>query len=88
MAKASGTTIMSYVAPPLPPPAENVADENPRQRVEFRLWQILVAALTVAVTIWLFTVHTLAGILALIVAKHVLVAVLASGLVRYPKSTP
>lgn len=79
---------MSYVAPPLPPASENLADENPRQRVDFRLWQIVVSALTLAVTIWLFTVHTLAGILAVIVAKHVLVAVIASGLVRYPKREP
>ena len=75
---------MSYVASPPPAPV-NVTDENPRERVHFRLWQIVVSALTVAVTVWLFMVHPIAGIIGLIVAKLVLVAVLASGLVRFPK---
>ena len=76
---------MSYVAPPPSTPA-HVSHDNPRRRVQFRLWQIVASALTVAVTVWCFMLHSLAGILALIVAKHILVAVLASGLVRYPSS--
>lgn len=75
---------MSYVAPPPPTPAQ-VSNDHPRRRIQFRLWQIVASALTVAATVWCFMLHSLAGILALIIAKHILVAVLASGLVRYPK---
>jgi hypothetical protein len=73
---------MSYVAPPPPPVA--VLDEDPRAHIYFRLWQIVVSAVTVAATAAFFMLHPIAGILAIIVAKHVLVAVLASGLIRYP----
>jgi hypothetical protein len=69
---------MSTVVPPLPPPT--VSDESPLQRVHFRLWQIVLTAATILITAWFFTVGPIPGIIALLFAKHVLVAVLAMGL--------
>ncbi|GEM_PF-4723542 len=74
---------MPYVATPTPR-ATTFSGDNPRQRVNFRLWQITMSAITLLITIWFFTLNPLAGILALVVAKHIWVAILASGLTRYP----
>jgi hypothetical protein len=67
----------------LPPPPPDVAlprfDDNLR-RIQFRLWQIVVTIITIAITVWFMTLGILPAILALMVAKHVLVAVLAMGL--------
>ena len=71
---------MPYLAPPSPPePAIARFDENLR-RIHFRLWQIVMTVLTVAITGWFVTLGFLPAILALMVAKHVLVAILAVGL--------
>jgi hypothetical protein len=76
---------MSFVATPPPPPAA-ITGDSPQQRINFRLWQIVMSAATLAIVVWFFTLHSLAGILALIVAKHVWVAILVSGLTRYPSA--
>jgi len=69
---------MATVIPPLPQPT--LSDENPLRRVHFRLWQIVIASVTVFVTGWFFTLGAVPGIIALLFAKHVLVAILAMGL--------
>lgn len=74
---------MSFVATP-PPAQTSFTGDNPQQRINFRLWQIVMSAVTLVIVIWFFTLNSLAGILALIVAKHVWVAILVSGLIRYP----
>lgn len=72
---------MTTVAPPPHQPAVvRLGDNSPLRRVHFRLWQILMTAITVLVTAWLFRISIAAGIVALFFAKHVLVAVLAAGL--------
>ena len=76
---------MSQLLPPPAPP--HLSGDNPLHRAQFRLWQIVTSTVTVAVTVWFFTFNPIAGILAVIVAKHILVAILASGLTRYP-ATP
>jgi hypothetical protein len=77
---------MPYLAPPSPPePAIARFDENLR-RVHFRLWQIVMTVLTIAITAWFVTLGLLPAILALMVAKHVLVAILAVGLHLPPVS--
>jgi hypothetical protein len=45
-----------------------------------RLWQLLLTALTVLITGWFCTLGWVPAILALMVAKHVLVAILVMGL--------
>jgi hypothetical protein len=78
---------MASIASPAPP-STGFSDDNPHQRINFRLWQITMSAITLLITIWFFTLNSLAGILALVVAKHIWVAILAAGLTRYPKQAP
>jgi hypothetical protein len=46
----------------------------------FRLWQLTLTALTVLITTWFCTLGPIPAILAIMVAKHVLVAILVMGL--------
>ncbi len=69
---------MAILNPPVPPPT--TGDENPLQRVHFRLWQISLTAATILLTGWFFTIGAIHGIIALLFAKHILVAILAMGL--------
>jgi hypothetical protein len=55
-------------------------DNDERQRFSLRLWQTTVLLVTVLVTGWFCTLGAVPAVLALMVAKHVLVAVLAMGL--------
>lgn len=58
---------------------------QPLSRVRFRLWLILTSAVSLLVTAWCFTQSVFLGFLALFLAKHVLVAVLAAGL-SFPRA--
>jgi hypothetical protein len=72
---------MMIALPPNLPPRIASMDEIPRlRRVRFRLWQIALSAVTVLVAGWCFTLSTFVGVVATLVAKHVLVAVIAAGL--------
>ena len=71
---------MSMMAPPQPPPLVTFADDEGLRRVRFRLWQMLLTAATVFVTTWICTFGIIPAILALMVAKHVLVAILIMGM--------
>lgn len=75
------------IAPPPVAPLARLSDGRPLQRVHFRLWQILMTAVTILITGWLFTIHIAAGIIALFFAKHMLVAILAAGLRLPPRPT-
>ncbi len=57
-----------------------VASDDPLRRLQFRLWQVAVMALTILVTCWCYTLHPAVGLTATFLGKHVLVAVLAAGL--------
>ena len=48
--------------------------------MRFRLWQLLMTFVTVLVTAWFCTFGVVPAIAALMVAKHVLVAILIVGL--------
>ena len=69
---------MSQLAPPQPPILVTVEDD-PLRRLHFRLWQIVITGITVFVTTWFITFGAIPAILALMVAKHVLVAILVRG---------
>lgn len=71
---------MTQLAPPQLPPRVTVADDDSLDRLRFRLWQITVTALTVLITGWCCTLGPIPAICALMVAKHVLVAVLVMGM--------
>lgn len=72
---------MAHLAPPPPPPRVALAEDDDRlRRVRLRLWQLLMTALTVLITAWFCTLGWIPAVLALMVAKHVLVAILVMGL--------
>ena len=77
---------MPALAPPRPPVIVTVDDEGLR-RLHFRLWQILMATITVLLTTWFVTFGVIPAIIALMIAKHVLVAILVQGLdqPRHPR---
>jgi hypothetical protein len=79
---------MSQLAPPPRPPRVALADGDGLQRLQFRLWQVFVSIVTVLATAWLVFLGPLPAIIALVVAKHVLVAVLCQGLDLYPAERP
>jgi hypothetical protein len=58
----------------------NLDDDDRVRRLRFRLWQLLMTAATVLITAWVCTLDKYAAIVALMVAKHVLVAILVMGL--------
>ncbi len=55
-------------------------DDEGLRRLHFRLWQILTATITVLLTTWFATFGVIPAIIALMIAKHVLVAILVQGL--------
>ena len=71
---------MIQMAPPKCPPRVALGEGDGLNAVRFRLWQILWTAITVAVTAWICTFGWIPAILALLTAKHVLVAILVMGL--------
>jgi putative Mn2+ efflux pump MntP len=71
---------MKQMAPPELPTRVALGDDDGRRGIEFRLWQILLTAVTVGVTAWICTFGWIPAILALLTAKHVLVAILVMGL--------
>ena len=71
---------MSLLSPPPSPPRVASGENDGLKRVRLRLYQILLTAVTLFVTAWFCTLGVLPAILALMVAKHVLVAILLMGL--------
>ena len=72
---------MAQLAPPPLPPRVALDEGDDRlRRVRMRLWQLLLTALTVLITGWFCSLGWVPAILALMVAKHVLVAILVMGL--------
>lgn len=76
---------MSLAAPPQPPEQVSVQDDSSRH-IYFRLWQVLLTLITVLVTVWFCTLMNwsspmgaLPGLVTLMIAKHVLVAILMQG---------
>ena len=76
----AGRPSMKQMAPPIFPPPVTLDEGDGPNRVQFRLWQIALTALTVLVTAWFCTFGWVPAILALLVAKHVLVAILVMGI--------
>jgi hypothetical protein len=71
---------MSQLAPPPAPPRVTTSDEDWARRFRTRMLQVTATLTTLLLTAWFCTLGALPGILALVVAKHVLVAVLMMGL--------
>jgi hypothetical protein len=71
---------MALLAPPPRTPRIAVDDNDGVRRLRFRMTQVLATILTVLITAWLCTFGWIPAILALMVAKHILVAILVMGL--------
>lgn len=71
---------MSQLAPPQPPVLVALDEGDNIRRLRFRLWQVFMTTLTILITAWLCTFGWIAAIIAIMVAKHVLVAILVMGL--------
>jgi uncharacterized membrane protein YczE len=71
---------MAQLAPPDSPPPVALGEDDRLKRVHFRLWQLLMTVLTILVTGWFISLGPIPAVLALLVAKHVLVAILVMGL--------
>ena len=70
---------MSEVAPPPCPPRIALTD-RPEPQLRRRLNLIAYTAITVFLTAWFCTMGPIPAVLAIVVAKHVLVAILMMGL--------
>jgi hypothetical protein len=71
---------MAQIAPPQPPLQVALGDGDGLNRVRLRLWQWWWTLVTVLATVWLCTLGWIPGIIAVVTAKHVLVAILVMGL--------
>jgi hypothetical protein len=71
---------MAVLAPPPSPPLMTVYDNDGLRRFRMRLVQVMATTITILVTAWLCTLGAIPAILSLMVAKHVLVAILVMGL--------
>ena len=75
------------IAPPLLPPQTGLDDDDSLRRVRMRLWQFGWSSVVVLVTVWMMTLGWIPGIIAVVTAKHILVAILVMGLgVNRPSS--
>jgi hypothetical protein len=79
---------MQILAPPPNPPPVALADGDGLHRVFFRLRLLGLTAITVLVTAWFCMLGVVPAILALVTAKHVLVAILVMGLGVDAKDQP
>jgi hypothetical protein len=71
---------MSQSAPPDIPLYVALEDDDGARRLRLRLWQLSWTLLTVLITAWLMTLGPIPGVIGVVTAKHVLVAILVMGL--------
>lgn len=71
---------MAQLAPPELPPPVHLGDDGRLPHLRLRLLQVCCTILTVLITTWLITLGPVPAILGLVIAKHVLVAILVMGL--------
>ena len=72
--------MINLSSPPRLPTAVALADDDGLRRAHFRIWQWTMSLVTVLVTAWCITLGPIPGIIAVVVAKHILVAILVAGL--------
>ncbi len=67
---------MSSLAQPPLPPGVSFSDDDRMRRLRLRLVQVMASSITIVGTVWLCMLDAIVGIIGLMVAKHILVAVL------------
>jgi hypothetical protein len=75
------------IAPPLLPPQTDLDDDDSLGRVRLRLWQVGWSSVVILITVWIITLGWIPGIVAILTAKHILVAILVMGLGVNGRST-
>jgi len=70
---------MALLAPPPSPPRPKTGDDDRMKRYRLRMTQTMATLCTVVGTAWLCSFGAIPAILALMFAKHILVAVLLMG---------
>jgi len=70
---------MATLAPP-PPPRVATADNDGLNRFRMRATQAIATLVTVLLTAWMCTLGIIPAIIGLMIAKHILVAILMMGL--------
>jgi hypothetical protein len=79
---------MAVLAPPPAPPHVVPGGDDDKRRLRMRVTQVMATMATLLGTAWVCSLGPIPAILALAVAKHVLVAILIMGIgVDAPKST-
>lgn len=71
---------MALLAPPPRTPRLALDDNDDLRRLRLRMTQILASIITVLITGWFCTFGAIPAILAVMTAKHILVAILMMGL--------
>jgi hypothetical protein len=71
---------MIELAPPSSPPPVALADDDGMANLRMRLWQVWCSIVTILATAWCMTLGAIPAIIAVVIAKHVLVAILLMGL--------
>ncbi len=71
---------MSVLAPPPAPPRMATGDDDGAKKLRMRLFQVMATLITLLTTAWVCCLGPIPAIIALSIAKHVLVAILMMGL--------
>lgn len=71
---------MAQLAPPPAPPRVATTDDDGQRQFRLRVTQVTATLVTLFLTAWCCTLGAIPAIIALAVAKHVLVAILMMGL--------
>jgi len=71
---------MATLAPPPTPPPVATADNDGINRFRMQATQAIATLITVLLTAWMCTLGIIPAIIALMIAKHILVAILMMGL--------
>jgi hypothetical protein len=71
---------MASLAPPPSPPTVTTGEGDGMNRFRVRMTQISASAVTVVATAWCCTLGVLPAIISIMIAKHILVAILLWGL--------
>jgi hypothetical protein len=73
-------SVMSMLAPPPAPPRVASGDDGRTKKLRMRMSQVMATLVTLLITAWICSFGAIPAIVALVTAKHVLVAILLMGM--------